>query len=223
MWSWSRHYNWTCTVCMTLLLYTGPYWKRCKFKLKWHIIHKSLWKIEIMIKTGSEKLDFRVTLNSCRRSLVSKTFWQKQNMLRRLLHCPRRRNYASFALLIKPKPRLEDAVQKKSNWYKERISSLIEKVQPFCLCREEEHVTISSLHTNVSQKQHAKCMINHFLITNHGKDNWKLSSGRGILKRYFCVLSTTGTNSESEAPWGPVCLQQNCFSTAEWRRAERGQ
>lgn len=95
-------------------------------------------------------------------------------------------------------------------------------MQPFCLCGEEEHVAITSLHTSASQKQHVKRMINHFLITNHGKDNWKLSSGRGILKRYFCVLSTTGTNSKAEAPGGPVCLQQNYFSTAEWRRAQRG-
>lgn len=26
-------------------------------------------------------------------------------------------------------------------------------------------------HNNVSQKQHAKSMINYFLITKHGKDN----------------------------------------------------
>lgn len=151
---------------------------------------------------------------------MSKTFQQKQNMLQRPPHCPRRRNYASFALLIKHKLRLEDAVQKKAIDI-ERISKLTEKFN-LSVCAEGMNTWQSSLHNDVSQKQHVKFMINHFLITKQGKDNWELLRERGILKRYFCVLSTTGTNSEAEAPGGPVCLQQNCFSTAEWRLAQRG-
>lgn len=73
---------------------------------------------------------------------------------------------------------------------------------------------------NLSQNQHMRLMINHFLITKHGEDNWKIPSGRGTLKRYFCVYSTTGTNSEAEAPGGPVCLWQNWFTKAECTSAE---
>lgn len=63
--------------------------------------------------------------------------------------------------------------------------------------------TVAILHDNVSQNQHMKLMINHFLITKHGEDNWKKKSKwKGNIKEiFFCVYPTTGTNSEAESAW----------------------
>lgn len=105
--------------------------------------------------------------------------------------------------------------KKKSNWYKEGISSET-AITTLVFMQQTSYAIIVFLHNNVSQNQHMKLMIKNFLITKHREDNWKNPSGRGILKRYFCVSSTTGTNSEAGVPGGPVCLLQNWFTKSEW-------
>lgn len=88
-----------------------------------------------------------------------------------------------------------------------------------CVYNNRGTIQQSALCTIICQNnQHIKLMINHFLITKHGEDNWKIPTGRGILNRYFCVYSTTGTNSEAEVPEGLVCLEQNWFTKAECTR-----
>lgn len=216
---------------MTLLHYTGLYWKLCTKWNRKHIILLALtfvwnrsnyWMILIKIfneGTGELLNSFQIHSEFVKQDFklpcwkhLTKTKVCFRGSLRRI-------NYALFELLIQHKPRLVEAVffsflKKRYNWNKDNFQ-WDWKLQRLCLEQQRTCATIISLHNNVSQNQHMKLMINHFLITKHREDNWKIPSGRGILKRYFCVYSTTGTNSEAEVPGGPVCLLQNWFTKAE--------